>query len=198
VDETTPGQGAGDQTVVVRYGDRELRVPATIVPASPRLPDLVRHRDWLQVFRFAERGHASIHEFESGIRTGHIRDRLAMVVRIPPPGNDRPAPGEVFRKDWSFDLYELRPDGGFDHERLAFPKGRRTQPGELVEGTWEFYAAMLTMPTLGKPSPKFTGDSLPAMGWTLPVAGFSGLLLTFTAALLFAPQRRVAEASRDA
>lgn len=190
-DATTPGHGAGDQTVIITYGDAELRLPATIAPGSPQLPDLKRHLDWLQVFRFAERGRVYVKEFDRQIKTGQIREHLVAIVRTPPAGSDHPAPGEILREEWAFDFYEFNPQGGFDHERLSFPRARKEpKPGQLVEGTWEFKAALLMMPKLGAPSPRFTGDALPAMGWTLPAAGVSGLVLTLSAALLLAPKRR--------
>ncbi|MEX2218378.1 MAG: hypothetical protein WD749_06415 [Phycisphaerales bacterium] len=189
-DMPTAGRGAGDVSVTVRYGDETLTIPATVEPGPDQLPDLIRHKDWLQILRFAERGRTSYDEFKHAIDSGQVRDRLALVVRTPPPGRERLAPGEVFRKEWLFDLYEFNPEGGFAHERLTFPRGKKPREGELIEGTWQFYAALIVMPKLGRPSPRFLGDALPAMGWTLPAAGFSGLALTFATAMALAPRRR--------
>jgi hypothetical protein len=184
-------EGAGGEGVVVRYGDDVLALPATVAPESPQLPGLARHRDWMQVLRFAERGRLSYEEFKAEVAAGRIRDRLAVVVRVPPVDDSggRPGAGEVFRKEWVFDLYELKPEGGFAHERLGFPQKREPREGELVEGTWEFYAAMMVVPSLGRPSPRFSADALPALGWTLPGAAFSGLALTWAFASLVAPRR---------
>lgn len=186
-------EGGSGEGIVVRYGEEALRLPATVAPASPQLPGLARHRDWVQVLRFAESGRLSYEEFRAGVEAGRIRDRLAVVVRVPPvdESGGRPGPGEVFRKEWVFDLYELRPEGGFNHERLRFPQGRKPREGELVEGTWQFEAALLVMPPLGRPNPRFTADALPALGWTLPAAAFSGLALTWAFASLVAPRGRL-------
>jgi hypothetical protein len=180
----------GGESVVVRYGDGDLRLAPTIPPASTQLPGLTRHEDWMRVLRFAESGRTSYEEFRRQVETARIRDRLAIVVRTPLSGSGRPELGEAFRKEWAFDFYELKPEGGFAHERLEFPKGRKAEPGELVEGTWQFYAALQVMPPLGRPSPRFTGDALPAMGWTLPAAAFSGLALTWSAAMLLGGRRK--------
>jgi hypothetical protein len=186
-------QTATGVVVSVRYGDDLLRLNATIAPGPEQLPHLVRHADWMQVLRFAEHGRKSIREADEHIRRGEERDRLVLVVRNPPRGADAHTWGQVWRKMWMFDLYEFLPDGGFAHERLGYPTNRRNEPqrpGELAEGTWQFYAALLVMPSGSKPSPKFTNDALKAMHWTLPVAALSVLLLVGSLAGLAAPPRR--------
>jgi hypothetical protein len=192
-------QGPSGTAVIVRYGDEALRLHATIEPGPEQLPNLIRHAQWMKVLRFVafERG--------QGQRPGPVpgaggeaaevqpRDRLVVVVRNPPRGTDPDTWGQVWRKQWTFDLYEFKPEGGFHHQRLGYPTHRRNEPpkdGELAEGTWEFYAALLVMPAGSKPTPKFTGDALKAMGWTLPAAAAMVLLLMGSLAALLAPSRR--------
>jgi hypothetical protein len=187
-------QAASGTVVIVRYGDEVLKLPATIEPMPAELPNLVRHQQWMQVLRFAEHGRSSIQEVESGIRRGEIRDRLVIVVRNPPRGADPDSWGQVWRKLWMFDFYEFRPEGGFAHERLAYPTHKRNEaapPGELAEGSWQFHAALLAMPSGSKPTPKFTNDALRAMSWTLPAAAASMLLLMASLAIFAAPRRRI-------
>lgn len=189
IDERDPH--TGEPRVVVRYGEATLTLTPTIAPGDPQLPGLIRHQDWMQVLRVAEHGRGTLRQAEAAIRAGRVPDRLVLVVRVPPAETIPARPGEVFRKEWSFDLYEFLPAGGFEHQRLKFPRGRRPAEGELVEGTWQFYAALMVMPPLGRPSPRFTGDAVQALGWTLPGAAFSGLALTYAIPAAVAAHRRV-------
>lgn len=184
---------AAGTVVAVRYGDELLRLTATIEPGPPQLPHLVRHEHWMKVLRFAEHGRTSTEEADERVRRGEIPDRLVIVVRNPPRGADAQTWGQVWRKSWTFDLYEFRPEGGFAHQRLAYPTHKRDEeprPGELAEGTWQFYAALLVMPSGSRPTPKFTNDALRAMAWTLPASAGSMLLLMGSLAAFAAPKRR--------
>lgn len=187
-DEQMPtGEG-----VVVRYGDEVLRLQATIDPLSDQLPNLVRHKHWMQVLRFAEHGRTTTREADERVRRGEVPDRLVIVVRNPPRGADPDSWGQVWRKLWTFDLYEFQPGGGFTHERLGYPTNRRNEPpkaGELEEGSWQFYAALFVMPTGSRPTPKFTNDALKSMDWTLPAAAASMLMLMGSLAVFAAPKR---------
>jgi hypothetical protein len=181
----------GRDIVTVVYGDQTLRIPATIKPKDPRLPGLVRHEDWFQLLRFADRGRHAAPDFEQKLRSGEIQDRLTIVVRRPLVEDPRTL-GQGWKRQWVFDFYELNPAGGFNTETWAYPSGRTQDPvkgGQLIEGTWQYSAALTVMPKLRKPNPKFTNDALHAMGWTLPVAAFSGLALLIMALILGAPQR---------
>jgi hypothetical protein len=188
-------RGPAGESVIVHYGDETLRLAASIDPGPEQLPHLVRHAHWMQVLRFAEHGRASIHEADRRVKHGEVPDRLVIVVRNPPRGVSADTWGQVWRKMWTFDLYEFLPDerGGVAHQRLAYPTHRRNEPappGELEEGTWQFYAALLAMPKGSRPTPKFTGDALRAMDWTLPVSALSVLLLMGSLAALAAPTRQ--------
>jgi hypothetical protein len=179
---------SGEEGVVVRYGDESLPLRATIEPGSAQLPGLERHNDWMQILRFAEHGRTSLAEVEQGVRLGEIADHLVIVVRI--PIGRREGANEAQRKAWHFDFYEFKPDGGFAHQRLGFPKKRTPAEGEMAEGTWQYYAALMVMPPLWKPTQKFSSDALQATGWTLPVAALSGLLFTASGVALLAPRKR--------
>lgn len=185
-------EGEGPETVVVlHYGDQQVRIPAGVAPKSEQMPGLSRHDDWLRVLRFAERGRTNPEEFQKLIDAG--ADRLAVVARRPIAGPD-PRNNEVWRTDWKFEFYELLPDGSVKTETLLYPRnrpGKVAKPGQLQQGTWEMDAAMMLMPAFGRPNQSFTTDALRAMGWTLPAAAFSGLLLLGSLAFLFAPERRV-------
>jgi hypothetical protein len=190
--------GPSGTEVVVRYGDEMLRLNATIEPGPDQMPNLVRHAQWMKVLRFMEfaRGEAQGPAGappEGATEEAQPSDRLVLVVRNPPRGTDPDTWGQVWRKQWAFDLYEFKPEGGFRHQRLGYPTHRRNEPpkqGELVEGSWEFYASLLVMPAGSKPTPKFTGDALRAMGWTLPAAAAMVLLLMASLAAFLAPARR--------
>lgn len=190
-------EGEGETTTVVaRFGERELRVPATMAPQSPQVPGLARHEEWMRVLRFAERGRLSSEELLRRIEAGEVQDRLVIVVRDPRKWADGRPYGQGQARDWLFDLHELLPDGAIRSERFAYPRGRR-EAGErvggappLVEGSWQYYAALMVIPKGSKPTPRFTADAVRAMGWTLPAAAFAGLVLTLSVPALLAPRHR--------
>jgi hypothetical protein len=181
----------GNAGVLITYGDDRLALRATVPPGDPNLPGLVRHADWLTVLRFAPRRGISLEEMERRIEAGEIADRLVAVVREPQPGSDPGTFGRAVESEWTFHLYEFLPAGGFAAEHLRYPESdsalarrqgaarRAGRPAperrrdELKEGTWEFAAALLAMPTGSAPGPTFAGDAMSALGWTLPVTGLS-------------------------
>lgn len=114
---------------------------------------------------------------------------------------------DVRRDRWLFDFYELDPAGGFIvHQPLRFPESgasllrRQNQaklrgepiperePGELLERTWQYGAALKVMPRA--PAITFENQALRAAGWTLPVASASVLGLVFGIFFAVAPERR--------
>lgn len=190
--------------VVLRYGDQERRLRVAI-PGNPALPGLVPHNDWLRVLRFAESSGVRVDELQRRINAGEARDRLAVVTRTPMPGADPQTFGAVNRKAWSFDFYELMPDGTIEHGRFGFPvRGRpslmRALRGEgplpagrprLKEGTWQYNAAMQVMPPGHGPSSQtFSNDALSSAGWAMPASAFSFMTLMASLAWLMAPARR--------
>jgi hypothetical protein len=183
----------GQTVVVVRYGERELRLLATIPPGSAQLPGLVRHSDWLRVVRFTayQRGDLREH-LEKG------NDRLAIVTRRPLTAPD-PRTGQVWARDWLFEFHEFKPDGSVTSESLRYPRtkgDKDPRPGELRPNTWQMDAAMGMMPgsppdslNFGRPTAAFKDDALRNAGWTLPAAVVSALGLVACLAVLLGPRR---------
>ena len=182
----------GVDTVEITFGDQSITLDETVPGGVDDLQTLERHAEWLRVFRFALARGKSVEEVEAAIRDDAIDDRLVIVRRVPPPGANVSTWGEVWAKDWKFDFYELTTDGSISHERLAYPSGRSgraAQPGELVQGTWQFDAALQTMPPRRGPKPQFTNDAVRDFGWTHAGVGFSAVFGSVAAAFLLAPRR---------
>ncbi|MCC6659612.1 MAG: hypothetical protein IT437_01875 [Phycisphaerales bacterium] len=184
--------------VIVRYGDRELPIPATREPKSIQLPGLARHADWLRVLRFAERDRMTSDELERAIDEGRVADRLVIVVLDPRRWADGRPLGEGQATDALFTLHELVPDGSIRTEQYSFPLSARAAaakppawgPKPLPEDTWQYYASLWLMPRGSKPTPRFTTDAVRSLGWTLPTAAFSGLVLTLCLPFALAPRRK--------
>ncbi|HYF15059.1 MAG TPA: hypothetical protein VD971_08330 [Phycisphaerales bacterium] len=189
--------------IVLRYGEGSERIPVT-VPGNAALPDLLPHENWLRVLRMASATRVRPREFLAKLDAGEIPDRLIVVARVPQPGADPSTWGDVWKHAWSFDFWELTPDGAIlKHERLKYPSARglrQPRPGELHENTWQFQAALQTMPQAGAigPTHNFFGNALAAAGWTLPASAFCGLGATLALAAAFAPERRRAGAGAPA
>ncbi|MBI1191460.1 MAG: hypothetical protein GC200_12365 [Tepidisphaera sp.] len=187
--------GTDHETLVVTYGDSVERLRVTI-PGNHKLPNLAPHSDWLRVLRFAKFEGPDIQELQAKMDRGEVSDRLAIVTRTPPPGADIRTWGAAWKKDWVFDFYELKPEGGFEHERLKYPTTsgvQKPKEGELHENTWEFQAAIQLMPTTPgiAPAHNFYGDALSAVSWLLPAAASTGVVGTFALAFAFAPPKRL-------
>lgn len=186
------------EVVVVRYGDRTLRLRPTIPALSPQVPGLARHEAWLTVLRFVATPLGTGGRTDEAIERGELHDRMVVVVRDPHEELDATAHGMGRPSDWTFDLHELMPDGTITTERYGYPLSRRAMRSApppasgippLQEGTWQYYAALMTIPRGSRPTPAFTRDAVRSMGWTLPAAAFSGLVLTLSVPWLLAPRR---------
>jgi hypothetical protein len=179
-----------------------VRIPVQ-VPASVTLPDLLAHNDYLRVIRMVEATGTDTREVLAKMERGEATtqpDRLLVVSRVPPP---LPTPeemrtwGSVWKKRWSFDIYELMPDGTIRQERrLRYPTGgpfKQAKEGELQDNTWQFAAALTTMPQEGGigPTVKLFNNALRAANIALPGAMFCGLGLSLCLAFAFAPPKRV-------
>lgn len=154
----------------VQYGDASERLHVAI-PGAIKRPDLSAHEDWLRVVLFASAMGRSIDAVHEDIKEKRIQPRLAIVTRTPSPGEPLAYAGRMNTKAWTFDFYEFKPEGGFQHQRLKFPTTKQHQPdkeGELQENTWQYQAALSVIPEGVSPKPKFTNDGLKAAGWTLP------------------------------
>lgn len=184
--------------LVVRFGDDELRLPVQI-PGDRRLPGLLPHRDWMRILRFAQSTNIDTETLQKKIDAGEIRDRLVVVTRNPRPGADPATWGRVWRKDTLFHFYEFLPDGGFAHERLAYPHTRQNQPaaeGELKDDTWQLQAALHVIPPGMGPKVKYREESMHAMGWTWTIAfaGVSGMIAAVVVGAGIRTRKRPAEA----
>ncbi len=176
----TDADDNGVPTLVVRYGDRELRLRVTIPTRHEALKaiGLAAHRDWFRIFRFVETSGIASEEVEALVARGELTDRLVLVTRTPRQGVDPETWGQVWKRDWVFDFFELKPDGTIETQRLRFPSTKSDQPyaeDELKERTWQYEAALLSMPPSGQPKGKYRNDAVRAMGWTWPAAAFSSL-----------------------
>lgn len=207
---------AGDGEVILTFGDLERRFPVA-VPSDIPLPGLDRHRDWLRVQAFADAtGIASVEGLRAAIAEGEVTERLVITTRTPMAAAteagrfDMDVPdnwgwGEVRRDRWLFTFTELLPDGTFREQSLRFPESGRSfyrrqieaeknnepppqrAPDELVQGTWQFQAALPLMNRA--PAITMERQALLSAGWTLPVASGSVLVLMFSVAWFFAPDR---------
>lgn len=174
--------GPTGKTLLVTYGDDKLSLPV-VIPKDPRLPALAPHEDWMGVLRFASSTNMDLPELQAKMNAGEVRDRLVIVTRTPEPGTDPSTWGEINKHRWTFDFYEFLVEGGFAHQKMAFPnkrardkaerEGRELAVPQLKEKTWEFEAALMITPKTDGPNPEFRNDGLAAMGWTLPAAGFA-------------------------
>lgn len=190
---------AGDRFLVVRYGDDALRLRVAIPHRQHEaLKDhgLAAHRDWMRALRFVEATAKDPERVIHELKLGNLPDRLVIVTRTPRAGVDPATWGEVFRKDWTFDFYEFKPEGGFDTQRLHYPTNRRgepAKPGELREGTWQWDAALLTMPKAGLPAQNFVNTGFRAMGWTFPAACLSSVALAVSLVMVsYRPKAKAA------
>lgn len=214
-------QGAG--TLTITYGDQALDLPVQ-VPTPVALPGLDRHRDWFRLMIFAESTRLSHSQFAAGIEDGSITPRLVAVTRNPMSEDvregrfDMDVPdnwgwGEVMRDRWTFSFYEFLPAGGFESQTLRFPQSGASfyreqvnadlkgeplperRDDELREGTWQYEAALSLM--VRPPAITMENQAMRAAGWTLPVASASVLLIIFSLAWAFAPDRVTATSPAD-
>lgn len=198
--------------VDIHFGDEILRLLAPFPSASSQLPGLVRHDRWLRVLRFAPRRGVSMEELERRIASGELSDRLTVVVVLPRPGSDPETWAKVWHREITFDVYEFLGDGSIVHERFDYPESDRSlarrqakarregrpipqrSPTDLVEGTWQYHAALLAIPKGREPTPRFIADGWESAGWPLPTAmacvGLACLTLIFGLGEVAAARRR--------
>jgi hypothetical protein len=182
-------------------GDSAQRVRVPVhVPSTVTLPDLLAHNDYLRVLRMVETTGRDMRETLAKMEKGEVPDRLIIVARIPPAlptQQELETWGKVWKKRWAFDIWELLPDGTIHQERrLRYPTGgpfRQAKEGELQDNTWQFAAALTTMPQEGGigPTVKLFNNALRAASLALPGAMFCGLGLSLCLAFAFAPGKRV-------
>ncbi len=168
----------------------DLSVPFQRRAHTQDLPGLVEYEDWLRVLRFAPLSGYTGQELVDGIESGEIQDRLCVVVRIPRQGVDDQTWGRVWKRDWTFAIHELLPDGTINTERWAYPQGRPydENPPEQVGGipvlqpnSWQHDAALHVMPVGSGPKIRIIDSALRSVGWP-----FAGAVLAFSLATVFA------------
>lgn len=165
--------------VRVTYGDQSERLLATL-PGEKGLPLLLRNEQWFRVLLFTSAMGKSVDQLHEDLRTHKVEPRLVVVTRTPRPGDPLAYAGRINPRAWTFDFYEFQPEGGFKHEKLAFPTTKvyqQAKEGELHENTWQYQAALSVIPSGISPKPKFTNDGLKAAGWTLPATSLSTLVM---------------------
>lgn len=188
---------SGEKYVIVSFGDETLRIRETISNELGFVPDLRRYEDWLHVYRFVMVKGMTAKQAIQGIIDDTLDDRLTMVVRTPPPGTNHRTWGEVWSGGWMFDLYEFKESGEIVHERLAYPSKRKgdepPKEGELIEGTWQYDAAMTSIPPVSRPKPQFDSDASLLFGLDFVLAGMAGVVFAFAAGFYFSPSKRTEE-----
>ncbi len=187
-------------SVSVTYGDQsfELLVPFQRRVHTDSFPGLVEYEDWLRVMRFAPISGKTPEQFIAGIESGEIPDRLCIVARIPRQGVDAETWGRVWKRDWTFAIRELMPDGTINAERFAYPQGRPydEEPPTEVAGvatlqpdTWQYDAALYVMPTGSTPKIRIIDSALRSVGWPFAVAVIAFILATACVVVAFMPTR---------
>jgi len=194
-EEDGPDTEANLGRVRISYGQDTLTLPIRIAGIE-EVPDLRRHENWMKVLRFIDTTGTDPKTAEQEAKEGKRTDRLVIATRIPPPGADTRTWGEVWRTDWRFELYELLPEGGFEAHKLRFPTSQRKggpQEGDLRHGTWQFDAALFTMPAGKAPKPVYGHDAWSNFGRAFPTAAISAVVMAVGLAFTFAPKRVRAE-----
>lgn len=176
----------GAAALRITYGDSERLIPVRPPPVRDA-PDLGLYEEWVAVL---ETWRITRNEETGDPNRVPDSGRVILVNRRTPEGFDPETWGQVRRTDWTFDFYELKPDGGFEHWVRRWPRSkygdtvaRRAPESELAriepleERSYEFLAAIHVIPKLAMPKHKFKDTAVEAMGWTLPAAAFSGLAI---------------------
>lgn len=164
--------------LTLAYGDQKLDL-LVAKRSKYDLPGLADHDEWLRVLRLIDATGMSTPQALAKVKAGEMPDRLIIVTKSTRPGVNQETWAEVWKGDWQFDFYELKPDGSIEHQRLGYPTtkhGEPTKSNELKEGTWQYTAAVHLMPR-GGPTLTFDASPIEAAGWTLPVAALCGVVL---------------------
>ena len=162
-------------------------------PAAP-LPTLDGYSEWLALLAFAPMADGRVRLDEAALARGEPGARLVLVKRNAAPGFEDDPGGLVARTRWTFDFVEFLPDGTLSAKRMQFRNRRGVLPAQqddpatkvqpIEERSWEWQAALYAIPKLHISNYRYKTDAVSGVGWTLPAAGFSVLILTAGAALL--------------
>jgi hypothetical protein len=189
----------------IKFGAVDRRVPVK-TPPMMNIPSMGIYDEWAKVLEIHEVGRDEAGDAIDKQRTG----RVVLVVRRTPDGYDPETWGTVFRDSWTFDFYEFKDENGgtLVDSSFRWPRGelgdmtleRLVKEGnkqaialaalpELAERSWQYQAALHVIPKLNVPKYRFQDDAVSAMGWTLPTAGFCGLITIIGLCMGFAPRR---------
>lgn len=161
---------------------------------DPRLPELLRHEDWLKIMPMAIAHASSNAEVDAQIAEGKVAPRLIAAARYPAEGYNAGSWGLVRRRDWQYRFAEFLTDGPAESsirtsESTYAELERAVAPGpydkplaltdeQMTEKLWQHGAMLQVTPTtLYRARDKQVQQGLHAMGWTWPVAGASFLAL---------------------
>lgn len=169
-----------------------------------RLPGLVKYGAFLKVYEVAR--------IETGELDTHTPTRLVVAARHPPAWGDPDGRPAAARREWVYELLELRRPDDVPPQPLP-PVRTEEEGGPRVRGpvvpvsefelsdafarwrfnfvalpeyerTWHYAAALGVTPKLQYPRNKFTDDGMRAMDWTWPASGAAILTLVAGLALL--------------
>jgi len=170
--------------VVVRWGDDEARL-LTQGLDDPRLPGLLRHRNWLQIIAFPRAEDAVTPEEAYDAATGRVSDtdawKIVVVARRPTTVRDPDEWKAVRAKDWkqwSYTFLELG-DAGIIRSDAIY--------SELDEAGWRHFAAAIvtpgvfkdassTMSVMNYPNYKGVHGVIDQMGWTWAAVGVEAMV----------------------
>lgn len=205
----------GRGSINLAFADASVDIPVG-VPSAFDLPLMPRTEDWLKVLLFYEpRPGDTLATFLAAVEGKQRLDeeRLVIVARRPNPGqnasrfrvDDTWAWGETQRLNWTFDFHECLPDGTISSQTFRFPISPTKQkyidanladppdpslPPPLDERSWQYYAALRTMPPGAGPKHTFKDSALTAAPFSLPLSAFSLLAFAVSLAFALAPARR--------
>lgn len=196
-------QDGAQSLLHVRYGDKDWRFPVKTPPVKD-VPMLGIYDEWAKVIEVHELGRSSSGMQGDKVGTG----RVVLATRRTSEGLDPETWGSVFRDAWMFDFHEFKPDGTMQSTTYRWPRGelgqmtldRLVREGdekakalaaipELPERSWQYQTALHVIPKLNVPKYRFKDTAIKAMGWTLPAAGFGGLVVILGVCMGFAPPR---------
>lgn len=193
--EHVDGEGIAPNTVRVTYGGAEpIDLRESIPNEIGSVPDLRRYEEWLRVYRMVMVDSMSVEAALEAVERDEIDDRLVLVALRPPAGADTTGWGRIWVHQYRFDLIEFREDGTIVSETLKYPSKRNpgdpVPEGELVEGTWQYDAAMESLPPVYRAEPVDNQNASLSLGWTFPVAGVSSLVAMLSLVLFLVIPRR--------
>lgn len=159
--------------VSVRWGAAAESMPVTGLD-DPRLPKLLRHKDWLRVLELTP---VTGGQSPDAALAGGAESILVIVGRAPAAGYDPATWGAVLDGEWRYTFLKLSASGGI--ERSEAPAA------DLTPDTWQAAAAFAVNPELTRsasvsatmrtlhPGKAPARDSFSGLGWTWSASGLA-------------------------